>query len=55
MGRGALGPAKAQSPSVGNVRTGRWEGGVDGWGNILIEEGDGEGIGSLWMRNQEKG
>jgi len=33
MGGAALGPAKAGSLSVGDIREGRWEEGVVGWGN----------------------
>jgi hypothetical protein len=41
IGGEALGPVKAQCPSVGECHGG--EAGVGGWGNILIEWGGGVG------------
>jgi hypothetical protein len=53
MGGEALGPVKAQYPSVGELE-GR-EAGVGQWGNTLIEEG-GEDIGwGVWNGESVKG
>jgi hypothetical protein len=56
MGRGTLGPVKAQCPSVGeyqgsDVGVGGWS----GWGSTLIESGGGGWDGGLWRGNQERG
>jgi hypothetical protein len=33
----------------------KWEVGVDGWGNKLIEAGEGHGMGSFWEGELGKG
>jgi len=53
MGGETLGPDKAGSPVLRNVRRGRWEEGMVGEGNTLIEKGEEDGIGGLCLGNQE--
>ena len=55
IGEEALGPAKAGLTSVGEYQggeVGRW---VFGRGNILIEEGEGNGIGGEWFIDKKQG
>ena len=55
MGREALGPVKARCPSIGKFEGG--EVGVGGWvgENPHRSRGKGDGIGSFWRGNQERG